>query len=181
MIPTDKLISPEYCKMQSIMHRSPRGYGGRGDHWAATVVSVAKRYDAQSILDYGAGQGRLGVALRDRGFICRDYDPALKAMRERPSFADLVVCTDVLEHVEPDKLTDVLAHIRSLARRAAFLVIATRPANKLLPNGANAHLIIENDEWWKGRVLRAGFTLQDPPSVMPDKLPGKCWYAVVTP
>jgi hypothetical protein len=175
------LISEDYRDAQIQMHRNPRGYGGRGDHWAATVVEVAKRYDVQSILDYGAGQGRLGIALRKAGFVARDYDPAIPGWDGRPSFSDMVNCTDVLEHVEPRKLDTVLKHIRILARKVVFIVVATRPANKRLPNGDNAHLIIENENWWQKRILSAGFTLQDPPSVMPQKMPGKCWYGVLTP
>jgi 2-polyprenyl-3-methyl-5-hydroxy-6-metoxy-1,4-benzoquinol methylase len=177
------LISPEYCKAQKAMHAHPRGYGGRGYTWAPTVIEVAKRYDAMSILDYGAGAGTLGKALREAGFVCRDYDPAIPGWDGPPSFADLVTCCDVLEHIEPDKLDNVLAHIRSLARKAVFLVIATRPANKLLPNGHNAHLTIENKQWWGERVTSAGFVVQKPPATLPEKMPGKgkCWMAVCLP
>jgi hypothetical protein len=177
------LISREYCESQRIMHANPRGYGGRGDHWKRTVLHVARRYAVGSILDYGAGRGRLGIAMRAFGFVCRDYDPAIPGWDDPPSFADLVTCCDVMEHVEPDKIDTVLAHIRALARKAAFFVVATRPANKLLPNGYNAHLTIESGEWWEARILRAGFALEPPvfTSKLPTKMPGKCWYAVMKP
>lgn len=177
------LISPEYRKTQKVMHAHPRGYGGRGYVWAPTVMEVARRYDAMSILDYGAGAGTLGKALREAGFVCRDYDPAIPGWDARPDFADMVSCTDVIEHIEPDKLDTVLAHIRGLARKVVFLVIATRPANKLLPSGENAHLIIERKEWWSDRIAKAGFTLEPRPTVLPEKMPGKgkCWMAVLKP
>ena len=181
MIPQIDLISPKYREAQRVMHANPKGYGGRGDHWAATVIEIANRYQAGSVLDYGAGQGRLGKALRRAGFVCRDYDPAIADMASQPFFADMVTCTDVLEHIEPDKLDSVLAHIRMLARKVVFFVVACRPANKLLPNGKNAHLIIEDGAWWKARVVGAGFTVVKGPAVLPDQMPGKCWYAVVTP
>lgn len=181
MIRTSDLISDGYRDIQREMHANPRGYGRRGDHWAPTVKEIAKRYDAQSILDYGAGEGRMGVALREDGFVCRDYDPAVPGWDGAPAFADLVVSTDVLEHIEPEKLDAVLNHIRSLARKAVFLVASCRPANKRLPNGSNAHLIIQNGRWWHARVKRAGFTVQKGPTVLPDKMPSKCWYAVMTP
>jgi len=121
--------------------------------------------------------------MRKLGYVCRDYDPAVTGMDDTPLFADLVTCCDVLEHIEPERLDRVLAHIRSLARKAVFFVVATRPANKLLPNGENAHLIIESAEWWEARVLTAGFSLLPPVfmSKLPAKMPGKCWYAVVKP
>jgi hypothetical protein len=105
----------------------------------------------------------------------------VQAFAGRPAFADLVTCTDVMEHVEPDRLEAVFTHIRQLARKAAFFVIATRPANKRLPNGGNAHLIIEPASWWHDRVVAAGFTVQDGPTVWPEKRPSACWVGVVTP
>lgn len=181
MITRHDLISQEYCESQKTMHANPRGYGSRGDHWAETVMHVATRYQAGSILDYGAGQGRLGIVLRANGFVCRDYDPAVAGMDGKPRFADLVNCTDVLEHIEPRKLDTVLTHIRSLARTVVVLVVATRPANKRLPNGKNAHLIVENEAWWEARVVAAGFTLEPPPTVLPAKFPRQCYMAVLKP
>lgn len=178
--PTD-LISPAYLQTQVILHASPRGYGGNGDRWANTVLSVAADYDCGSVLDYGCGQGSLARALRGSTLAVREYDPAIPAKSAMPSFADLVNCTDVLEHIEPDRLDAVLAHIRGLARKVAVLVIATRPANKRLPDGSNAHLIIEPDAWWRARLEAAGFTIQGPPRVGPVKKPGKAYAVVVTP
>jgi hypothetical protein len=176
-----ELISPGYLDAQKAMHANPKGYGGRGYTWAPTVIEIAQRYNVGSILDYGAGQGTLGSALRDAGWTCRDYDPAIPGWDAPPVFADMVTCTDVMEHIERDRLDTVFRHIRMLARTVVFFVIATRAANKLLPDGHNAHLTIMGGKWWRDRVLAAGFTLQDPPTVLPAKLPGKCWYGVVTP
>jgi len=181
MIRMVDLISPAYAKSQRIMHRDPRGYGKEGDYWAATVLEVAQRYQVGSILDYGSGVGALGVALRAKGYAVREYDPGLKLKAAPPLFADLVTCTDVLEHVEPDKLVNVLAHIRLLARRAAFLVISCRPAGKMLPNGHNAHLIIQPKQWWEAQLVAAGFTVAAKPTVLPEKMPSRCWMGVVTP
>lgn len=181
MIQQRDLISKDYRQMQRAMHQSPRGYGGRGYVWANTVIEVARRYDVQSILDYGAGQGTLTKELRQHGFSCSDYDLGVPGMDGPPSFADLVVCTDVMEHIEPDRISTVLEHIHILARKAVFFVIATRPANKLLPNGQNAHLTIERGKWWRERVYAAGFKSEPPPTVMPEKIPGKCWMGVVIP
>lgn len=182
MIPQGDLISRDYLESQVQMHAHPRGYGQRGDHWAPTVIALAKKYDVGSILDYGCGAGSLGRALRETGlFSVREYDPAIPGKDSPPFFADMVVCTDVVEHVEPEKLDNVLTHLRALARKVVFLVAACRPANKLLPNGQNAHLIIEDGHWWRERILKAGFTLRLPPKVWPSKMPGKCWVGVLKP
>lgn len=153
-------ISPQYLALQRELHARPEGYGGKGYKWAPPVVELIQRYDARSVLDYGAGEGRLVRALREAfpaGMRFDEYDPAMPGLEQLPSFADLVVSTDVLEHIEPDKLAAVLAHIRMLARKAVFFVIALEAANKTLADGRNAHLIQQPRDWWQERLVTAGF------------------------
>lgn len=176
------LISAPYLEQQKILHSAPRGYGGRGEKWAGVVLQVALKYHASSILDYGCGQGSLARVLRGQplGAIRIDeYDPAILGKDGPPSFADLVVCTDVLEHVEPDRLDTVLAHLRTLARKAVFTVISTKDSNKVLTDGRNAHLIIESGPWWKRRIRTAGFRIENPPSVV--RKTSKEWVGVLVP
>ena len=66
--------------------------------------------------------------------------------------AELVICTDVLEHIEPELIDNVLKHIESLTLKTAYLIIDTLPAQKNLPDGRNAHLIIENQDWWTNKI-----------------------------
>jgi hypothetical protein len=82
----------------------------------------------------------------------RNYDPGIPADSALPAPADLVVCTDVLEHIEPEHLDAVLAHIFRLAQRAVFLQIALFPAKKTLPDGRNAHLIVQPANWWLDKI-----------------------------
>ena len=72
-------------------------------------------------------------------------------MEPRP--AALVVALDTLEHVEPACLDAVLSHIASLTRQLFFADIALRPASKFLPDGRNAHLLVESPNWWLARLL----------------------------
>ena len=102
------------------------------------------------MLDYGAGKQSLANAMpwvRIAG-----YDPAIPELSKPPMPADLVVCTDVLEHVEPECLEDVLDDLRRLTLKAAYLEIATREALKHLEDGRNAHLIVQPMEWWLPRI-----------------------------
>jgi len=176
-------ISAAYVDMQKELHARPRGYGGKGDKWAPAVAALVAEHGFTSVLDYGCGQGRLALALRSlTPSVVRidEYDPAIPGKDGHPHFADLVVCTDVLEHVEPDRLSNVLAHLQTLARKAVFVVIATRPSNKTLPDGRNAHLIIEPDAWWYEAVVSAGFTVEPGPK-SPLKKPSREWVAVLRP
>lgn len=183
-----KLITPAYLDEQRRLHASPRGYGQRGHKWAEVVLALVAEYDAGSVLDYGCGQGALGRALLNvppfnRNLfppILMEYDPAIDGKDDRPVFADLVVSTDVLEHVEPDCLPAVLKHIRMLARKAVFVVISTCETAKVLSDGRNAHLIIQPAEWWQQQLREAGFTILPPPAIA-RKREDKEWCGVLLP
>lgn len=179
----EERISAEYLKTQQALHADPRGYGGKGDKWADGVERLVHRFKAGSVLDYGCGQGRLMAALKMRpsmSFVrLAEYDPAIEGKNGYVEFADLVVCTDVLEHIEPNRLDVVLEHLKTLARKAVFVVIATRPSNKTLFDGRNAHLIVEQADWWQRRVEAAGFTVQPDPPVSPLAKPSREWVAVL--
>lgn len=166
MIAPSALISPAYLELQRRLHARPKGYGGKGDTWAQPVLDLVARFRASSVLDYGCGRGALKRALepiKPVSLDVREYDPAIPGKDGRPSFADLVVCTDVLEHIEPDRLDAVLAHLKTLARTAVFVVIALRESNKTLADGRNAHLIVAPADWWIDRLTRAGFVVANGP------------------
>lgn len=152
------LITPPYLLQQAKMHKAPRGYGGGGYKWAKRVYGLARLHCCTSLLDYGCGQGTLVEHLKgidDATLIKKyyEYDPAIadKAAAPRGKY-DLVTCTDVLEHVEPECLNAVLGHLKHLTGKLGFFVIALRPSNKDLPDGRNAHLILEDREWWFGQL-----------------------------
>lgn len=183
MITIGELISPAYRDMQRTLHAAPEGYGDRGDKWAGIVLQVAIEYDAGSILDYGCGAGSLAKALRSQplnGLRVAEYDPAIPGKDHLPMFADLVNVTDVLEHIEKERLPVVLDHLKMLARKAIFVVVCTKESQKMLPDGRNAHLIIKPAWWWKKKFIRAGFTLHPPPTVV-RSVPEKEWCVVLTP
>ena len=186
MISRNQLISAPYLDLQKQLHAAPRGYGQKGSKWAPSVCLVVSAFTASSVLDYGCGACSLARTLRDLYALpvrIAEYDPAIAGKDALPSFADVVVSTDVLEHIEPDRLDVVLQHIRSLARKAVFLVVSTRVASKTLADGRNAHLIVQPAEWWQARVEAVGFTVHPAPlrTVKPDHKPSREWVAVLTP
>lgn len=146
------VISKAYRDEQVLLHSRPGGYGGKGSRYADTVEWLLRVFGATSVLDYGCGQGSLARVLRERHIECREYDPAIRGKDRLPDFVDLVVCTDVLEHVERDKLANVLNHIGLLARKAIFVVVALDPSGKTLSDGTNAHIIQQSPEWWEAKI-----------------------------
>jgi len=146
------LITKAYRRQQEAMHADPRGYGGKGDKWAAHVAGLANEAFAATILDYGCGQGSLKRALK--GWDVAEYDPAIKGKSAAPDPADLVVCTDVLEHVEPDCIDAVLDDLRRVTLKRAFIVVSLVPAGKTLPDGRNAHILLQPKAWWAEQLGR---------------------------
>lgn len=145
------LITEQYRSLNRELHKTNENYGTSGQKWAELVSQLAKKMKALNILDYGCGRRTLARALPDLQIT--NYDPALVGLDAPPEPADLVVCTDVLEHIEPECLDDVLDDLKRCTGRKAFLVVATRPAKKFLADGRNAHLIQASARWWIEQLL----------------------------
>ncbi len=143
-------ITPEYLALNRQLHASGE-YGVSGSRWGDHVRQLSELVGSRDILDYGCGQRTLEKSL---GFAIRNYDPCIEGLDAAPQPADIVVCTDVLEHIEPDCIEEVLDDLKRLTRQAALFVIANRPARKSLPDGRNAHLIQQGRDWWMPRISR---------------------------
>jgi len=143
-------------------------WGSSGASWAPEVLSFARELGAKSVLDYGCGRGALKPAIASELKVF-EYDPGIAGKDQLPKPADIVVCTDVLEHIEPEKIDAVLNHIRLLAKVGAYLVISMRPAREHLPDGRNAHLIIENAVWWTKKLQAGGWA-----SIKTEERKGLC-------
>lgn len=170
-----KTISQEYRRMNKELHKAPKGFGAGGGRHVTAVALLAMEVGAKTFLDYGAGQQLLSRGLVSTYPVLfdqmQDYDPAIKEISGDPLPADLVACTDVLEHIEPQYLDNVLRDIFDLTQKAAYLEIATRPANKKLPDGRNAHLIIQYGDWWQEKLSAFDWNLDIEKITHPDKTP----------
>jgi hypothetical protein len=140
-----------YKNLQQELHNRNCGYGASGYKHAQHVLDLAKRLETRSVLDYGCGMQTLQKAIP---FAITNYDPMIKGLDEEPEPHDLVVCSDVLEHIEPDCLDDVLRHLNEKTRKMLFVDVAQRPAKKELANGQNAHLIQETTVWWLHQLMQ---------------------------
>lgn len=126
-------------------------YGVMGKVYIPMLTALYLDYECESILDYGCGKGSISN-LRP-SLPINNYDPAIPEFSEPPEPADLVVCLDVMEHIEPEYLDNVLAHLQTLVKKVALISVSTRLAHKTLPDGRNAHLIVEEPEWWLPKFL----------------------------
>ena len=152
---TDRqIISDEYLDLQLQLHMNPQ-YGTMSIYHAKEVAELSLEKDIKSILDYGAGKQRLKPGLYENGYsgLYTPYDPAVIEIRNlKRGDHDLVVCVDVLEHIEPELLNNVLDHLAENTSKYGFFTVATRPAHKILKDGRNAHLIQQPFSWWKSKI-----------------------------
>lgn len=146
------LITPEYRKLNQELHKSRLDYGVGGGRHADTVKKMmGADSKIKSVLDYGCGKGYLAKAL---GFPIWEYDPAIPGKEESPKPADLVVCADVLEHVEPDRINFVLLDLARCVKRVGYFVIHTGPSSKTLADGRNAHVLQKPKDWWQKKLAK---------------------------
>lgn len=150
------LITPQYKELNQLLYRVHEAYGTTGHRYAKIILRLMEHHDTMDVLDYGCGRQTLEKAL---GVPIHSYDPCIPGLDATPAPHDIVACTDVLEHIEPDCLENVLLDIRRVTKICAFLLVATRPAMKTLQDGRNAHLIQQPFEWWAECFSQAGFTV----------------------
>lgn len=146
-----QLITDEYRKLNAELHQSSKSYGTMGALYVKDLIGLSKKLKTKDILDYGCGKSTLADNLP---FSIRQYDPAIPKHSKLPEPADIVVCTDVLEHIEPELIDNVLSHIASLTKIVAYITACTMEAKKKLPDGRNAHLIIKPLEWWEEKFAQ---------------------------
>jgi len=146
-----EVITGDYRALNAQLHAHNVFYGVGGGKHAETVKKLRASVKAESVLDYGCGKGMLAKAL---DFPIWEYDPAIPGKDELPRPADLVTCTDVLEHIEPSCLSAVLMDLARVVRKVGYLVIHTGPATKTLPDGRNTHLIQQGRDWWKAQLAQ---------------------------
>ena len=138
------LITEEYRRLNAQKHEESEVYGAMGYKLAKQVREIARKIGAHTILDYGCGKRTLE---RDLGYAINNYDPAIPGCDATPDPADLVVCCDVLEHIEPECLDAVLDDLQRVTKNTIMFLIDTQAAQKHLADGRNAHAIIEEPEW----------------------------------
>ena len=134
----------EYKALQQELH-SKGDYGTSGHKHAQRITQLAQQLSTREVLDYGCGQRTLSKAMP---FAITNYDPFIPGFDSEPEPHDLVVCSDVLEHIEPQCVESVLEHLYSLTKKTLFVDVACRPAKKVLADGRNAHLIQWEPSKW---------------------------------
>jgi len=143
-----------------------------GEGMVDQFVDLAKPEKGATIIDFGCGTGRAGLALDRLGyevtlvdFVSFSRDQEAHALpffewdlsRPCPLRAEYGMCCDVLEHIPPEHVDDVINSVMGSAKRA-FFQIATRPdTHGPMVLGLPLHLTVEPHQWWRATFDRLGF------------------------
>ena len=146
------LLVTEYYKAElQQLHKVYKewGHGVSVNQWK-NYQSHLSRLNCTTILDYGCASGKFKSWMNKEHpeYSVFEYDPGVIGKDMHPKPADFVVCCDVLEHVEPELLDNVMAHLKSLILKGAYFMVCLVDAFTILPSNRNAHLLVKDAEWW---------------------------------
>lgn len=147
------MISLEYRQLLEHTHaKMPWGVASLNE--IDRIVFLVTQFQITHLLDYGAGQQNLARELPKLipNLIVKSYDPGIPAIANPPAPAPLVCCIDVLEHVEPEYIDQVLDDLQRVVDDMGYFTVSVTPAKKILSDGRNAHLIIQPVEWWTEKI-----------------------------
>lgn len=144
------------------MHAAGHFPGNSTAKWLPHLKALAEKHKPKSVLDYGCGKGlqwtrdklheQIGIPMPTL------YDPGVPEFSSNEMLVDiydLVICTDVMEHLEGYQIKYAFKRMAYSSGSAAFIAITCRPAKKLLPDGRNCHLTIKPPMWWRGYAAGA--------------------------
>ncbi len=155
-------ITPAYAQEQARLHAIDPMFGAEGYLWAYLIAGIASVEGCWTVLDYGCGKGTLAKELAPALNVVNvdEYDPGIAGKNAPPSPSDLVVCLDVLEHIEPDCLDAVLNDLGRLSEKLLFVVISTKLSKRIMADGRDTHLSLHDGPWWADKFSERGFTVK---------------------
>lgn len=121
------------------------------------IAKLARRADARTMLDYGCGAGDAYSSPhklhRDFLLARQDvtlYDPSFSKHNKPPRGKfDLVVCSDVLEHIPADQVDEFVRTLFSHTGKVLWASVCCRPAKKCFPGTeVNLHVTLQPYQWW---------------------------------
>lgn len=145
------VMSKDYIKQYEILHNQDKSYGASYENYLEEISLIIDYIQPKNVLDYGCGKGVLlnNLIKKYPKINFYGYDPAVSKYKKLPTQKiDLIINTDVLEHIPEEYLPDVIKDISSLCDNC-FFAIHHALAYTLLPNGQNAHYTVKPPFWYQ--------------------------------
>lgn len=149
------VINVNKIKQYQQLHQEDPSYGSTSLKFIDEVSVMIDALKPESILDYGCGKGTLigEIERRYPAITCHRYDPSIPEYASLPvKTADLVINTDVLEHIPVADIDSVLREIASISKNAYFNLHHGRAAT-VLPSGENAHCTVRSPSWYRKKIV----------------------------
>ena len=139
------VASESYASQMKELHSTSESFGVgsvTAKHYKV-IADLIRKIGVASVLDYGCGKGNLleyfGEKMPELKVDGFDIASEKYATLSDETY-DMVVCLDVMEHVEFGAISNVLMEIRTRTRKIFVCSIANYTAGKVLSDGRNAHL-----------------------------------------
>jgi trans-aconitate methyltransferase len=148
------MINQEYQNQIQELHS--QGKFNNGAKQFDIVDPFIKQYNPENLIDFGCGKGALIHTIKQHypTIDVFGYDPGNPEFSTMPTRTfDAIISTDAIEHIEPEHLASSLNAMSDKMQRCGFFRIACHPAKKLLPDGRNCHLIVQEPTWWREQIL----------------------------
>lgn len=146
-----RIQSDKYISEYKILHQEKDSFGASCIKQLNYITLIIDYIKPKKVLDFGCGKGTLIKELSSvyPDIVFDGYDPAVSEFENLPEGEyDLVICTDVLEHIPENNLKNVVKKIKEYSSRVFFQLHHSK-ASQILPNGENAHVTVKPPLWYE--------------------------------
>jgi len=143
-------VIQEYYNIYLQYYKDGKVYGTSSEDLLDFIAPHVIGLNPKSILDYGCGRSSLIRNFWNDGKReLYKYDPAIREYRDIPiEKVDLVLCTDVLEHIPIGFMPKFLYNLSNFSQKA-IISVSFVPARQKLSNGKNAHITLLKQAKWE--------------------------------
>lgn len=173
------LATAERQKYEKIWNNKNYRLVAPGESFVLPFIKSVRPKKGSTIYDYGTGTGRAALFLTLRGFDVTPLDIAENCMDEEVAerigdklqlvnlfdlpedmpAKDYGFCTDVMEHIPPEKVDTVLGNIKRTCGSCFFNICFTEDHfGETI--GEHLHLTVEGFEWWLDKLREFGTVTQ---------------------
>lgn len=156
------LRNTERAKYRRIYERETYGVG---NHGSQAIPIIHQEIKPRNVLDVGCGSNAFCKLLRPLGIEAVGVDFA-SPLADVPAPAhdlpflggafDLLTAFDVLEHLLPEEVPEVMDEFARVARRAWLFSICCRDSTRRSPDGSTLHPTVRPKRWWVDCLSRYG-------------------------